>query len=97
MSEKTPTTAQDVARYVLGTFMVGAGVGYLTFARQPFQAQAPDWVPQDKDAVVLESEIVEIGLGLLLLLNKRYMAPMGVGLAAFYATVFSRQYPPVSQ
>ncbi len=68
--------------------MVGAGVGYLTFARKPFQAQVPDWMPQDKDTVVLESGIVEIGLGLLMLLNKRYKAPMGVGLAAFYAAVF---------
>lgn len=89
MSEKThTTTAQDAARYVLGTFMVGAGVGHLTFARKPFQAQVPDWVPQNKDTVVLESGVVEIGLGLLLLFNKRYKAPMGVGLAAFYAAVF---------
>ncbi|MVN76153.1 hypothetical protein GO988_07435 [Hymenobacter sp. HMF4947] len=89
MSEKTnTTTAQDVARYVLGTFMVGAGVGHLTFVRKPFQAQVPDWVPQDKDTVVLESGVVEIGLGLLMLFNKRYKVPMGVGLAAFYLAVF---------
>ncbi|MDO7885893.1 DoxX family protein [Hymenobacter cheonanensis] len=82
------TTLQNVARYTLGTFMVGAGVGHLTFARQPFQAQAPDWVPQDKDTVVLESGVVEIGLGLLMLFNRRHKVPMGVGLAAFYAAVF---------
>ncbi|QKG58087.1 hypothetical protein GKZ68_16535 [Hymenobacter sp. BRD128] len=82
------TTLQNVARYSMGTFMVGAGIGHLTFARQPFQAQAPDWVPQDKDTVVLESGAAEIGLGLLMLLNKRYKVPMGVGLAAFYAAVF---------
>lgn len=82
------TTLQNVARYAMGTFMVGAGVGHLTFAREPFRAQTPDWVPQDKDTVVLESGVVEIGLGLLMLCNRRYKVPMGVGLAAFYAAVF---------
>lgn len=88
MPAKANITAQDIARYVLGTFMVGAGVGHLTFARQQFRAQTPDWVPQDKDTVVLESGVAEIGLGLLLLFNKRYKVPMGVGLAAFYVAVF---------
>jgi uncharacterized membrane protein len=89
MSAETKTTPlQDVARYVLGTFMVGAGVGHLTFVRKQFQAQVPDWVPQDKDTVVLESGVIEIGLGLLTLFNKRYKVPMGLGLAAFYVAVF---------
>jgi len=86
--EPETTSLQNVARYVLGTFMVGAGVSHLTFVRRSFQAQVPDWVPQDKDTVVLESGVVEIGLGLLMLFNKRYKVPMGVGLAAFYAAVF---------
>jgi uncharacterized membrane protein len=88
LSETKTTAIQDMARYVLGTFMVGAGVGHLTFARKPFQAQTPDWVPQDKDTVVLESGVAEISLGLLMLFNKRYKVPMGVGLAAFYVGVF---------
>jgi uncharacterized membrane protein len=88
MPAKANITTQDIARYVLGTFMVGAGVGHLTFARQQFQAQTPDWVPQDKDTVVLESGVAEIGLGLLLLFNERYKVLMGVGLAAFYVAVF---------
>lgn len=86
--ETKTTTLQNIARYTLGTFMVGAGTGHLTFARKPFQAQTPDWVPQDKDTVVLESGVVEIGLGLLMLFNRRYKVPMGIGLAAFYAAVF---------
>lgn len=89
MLESSRTTSlQNATRYLLGTFMVGAGVGHLTFVRKAFQAQVPDWVPQQKDTVVLESGVVEIGLGLLMLFNKRYKAPMGVGLAAFYAAVF---------
>ena len=83
------TTLQNVARCLLGTFMIGAGTGHLTFARQPFQAQVPDWVPQSKDAVVLESGVVEIGLGLALIFcPRRYRIGLGVGLAAFYAAVF---------
>ncbi|TGE21297.1 hypothetical protein E5K00_13475 [Hymenobacter aquaticus] len=82
------TTLQDVGRGVLGAFMVGAGVGHLTFARVPFQAQVPDFVPMDKDTVVLLSGVVEIGLGLALLLARRRKVPMGLGLAAFYVLVF---------
>ena len=88
MPSKT-TTLQNVARCLLGTFMIGAGTGHLTFARQPFQAQVPDWVPQPKDTVVLESGVVEIGLGLALIFcPRRYRVVLGTGLAAFYVAVF---------
>lgn len=83
------TPLQNLTRNLLGSFMVLAGTSHLTFARREFQAQVPDWVPQDKDSVVLESGVVEIGLGLALLLTpRRYRAALGVGLAAFYAAVF---------
>ena len=83
------TTLQNIARGLLGTFMVVAGTGHLTFARQDFQAQVPDTVPEDKDTVVLQSGVVEIGLGLaLLLLKGKNRVRMGVGLAVFYAAVF---------
>jgi uncharacterized membrane protein len=83
------TTLQNVARGVLGTFMVFAGTGHLTFARREFQAQVPDFVPLDKDTVVLQSGVVEIALGMaLLLLKGKNRRRMGVGLAAFYAAVF---------
>ncbi|MDB5266988.1 MAG: hypothetical protein JWP58_28 [Hymenobacter sp.] len=83
------TTLQNVTRGLLGTFMVVAGTGHLTFARQEFQAQVPDFVPLDKDTVVLQSGVVEIALGLaLLLLKGKNRRRMGIGLAAFYAAVF---------
>ncbi|OGX89598.1 hypothetical protein BEN47_06865 [Hymenobacter lapidarius] len=83
------TTLQNVTRGLLGTFMVVAGTGHLTFARQDFQAQVPDFVPLDKDAVVLLSGVVEIGLGLaLLLINGKNRVRLGLGLAVFYAAVF---------
>ncbi|GGF05530.1 DoxX family protein [Hymenobacter cavernae] len=89
MLPENPTTPlQNAARGLLSTFMIVAGVGHLTFARQEFQAQVPDWVPLDKDMVVLQSGVVEVGLGLALLLWKSRRAEMGLGLAAFYALVF---------
>jgi uncharacterized membrane protein len=72
----------------MGTFMVVAGTGHLTFQRREFQAQVPDFVPLSKDTTVLASGVVEIGLGLALLLWKKRRVEMGLGLAAFYAAVF---------
>lgn len=83
------TTLQNVARGLMGTFMVVAGTGHLTFQRQEFQAQVPDFVPLSKDTTVLASGVVEIGLGLgLLALKGKNRVRMGIGLAAFYAAVF---------
>ncbi len=81
------TPLQDVARCLLGSFMVVAGTGHLTFVRREFQAQVPDFVPMSKDNVVLLSGVVEIGLALLFLKGKNRVR-MGLGLAAFYAAIF---------
>ena len=86
--ETHTTTLQNVARGLLGTFMVVAGTGHLTFARVAFQAQVPDWVPFAKDTLVLQSGVVEIGLGLALLFWKRRRVAVGLGLAALYVLVF---------
>lgn len=83
------TTLQNVTRTLLGTFMVVAGTEHLAFARQDFQAQAPNFVPLAKHTVVLQSGGVEIGLGLALLLKGKNHARLGLGLAVFYAAVFS--------
>lgn len=88
MSEVKTSTAQDIARCLLGTFMVGAGTGHLTFARYGFHAQVPDWVPQDKDQVVLESGVLEIAVGLSLIFATGIKKEIGIGLAGFYAAIF---------
>jgi len=90
MPEENQTTPlQDVARGLLGSFMVVAGTSHLTFQRRAFQAQVPDFVPLNKDTTVLASGVVEIGLGLgLLLLKDQNRVRMGLGLAAFYAAIF---------
>jgi uncharacterized membrane protein len=49
------TTTQDAARIALGLMLVTTGTSHLTFAREPFKAQVPPWIPLDPDTVVLQS------------------------------------------
>lgn len=79
---------QDLARILLGAFLVFAGTSHLTFARKDFQAQVPDWVPLDKDLTVVLSGGVEISLGLALVLWARQKKLTGVVAALFFAAVF---------
>lgn len=81
---------RHLAQTLLGSFMVLAGVGHLTFARVTFQAQVPPWVPLDADLVVLASGVVEIGVGLGLLLARRQprRALVGTATAALFVAVF---------
>ena len=82
------TAAQKVGRIVLGSFMIFAGVGHLTFARREFQAQVPTWIPVPPDVTVLASGAVEIGLGLAMIVATRRRAAVGWLLAAFFVAVF---------
>ena len=77
-----------VAAVVLGSFLTFAGVSHLSFARQEFQAQVPEWVPVDKDLVVLLSGVAEIGLGASLVLWRRRRVPVGLAAAAFFIAIF---------
>lgn len=91
MTSKSPaadSTPRTFARVVLGSAMVFAGVGHLTFARQDFQAQVPDFVPLDPDVTVLASGVVEIALGSSLILLKSRRAAIGLVLALFFVAVF---------
>ncbi len=52
------TLIQKGFRILLGTAMVLAGIGHLTFQRKEFQAQVPRWLPSNPsfmDFVVLSS------------------------------------------
>lgn len=79
---------QNFVRILLGIFMITAAFGHFTFQRHDFQAQVPNWVPLDKDLVVILSGIVEIALGLSMLFLKKYKLQVGIALAAFYVLVF---------
>ena len=79
---------QILFRVALGIFMVYAGISHLTFARAEFQAQVPNWVPMNKDLVVILSGMVEILLGSSLILLYKYPVIMGWILAIFFVLVF---------
>ena len=79
---------QDLARILLGLFLVFAGTSHLTFARSEFQAQVPDWVPLDKDLTVILSGIAEVSLGLALMLWAKQKKLTGLAAALFFIAVF---------
>ncbi len=89
LTTTTPdTTSRKIGRTALGLSLVFAGVGHLTFAREEFQAQVPDWVPVGTDFTVLASGVVEIALGgSLIFLSKRRVV-VGLIVAAFFIAVF---------
>jgi uncharacterized membrane protein len=82
------STPQTAARLLLGGVLVLAGASHLTFARQGFGAQVPDWVPFDVDDTVLVSGIAEIALGAALVALPKERRRLGVLAAAFFAAVF---------
>lgn len=76
------------ARWLLGTFLLLAGIGHLTWARAEFQAQVPRWLPLETDLVVVLSGFVEIGMGLALLLLKSRREQVGWAVAVFFLLIF---------
>jgi uncharacterized membrane protein len=89
MTKKLETTlTQNIFRIILALFMIYAGFSHLTFNRADFQAQVPDWIPLNKDLVVLLSGIVEMALGLGLAIWKKERARFGWALALFFVLIF---------
>ena len=83
------TPARKAARVALGAMLIFAGTSHLTFARKPFQAQVPPWIPIDPDKVVLASGVVEIALGATIALApERQRELVGTTAALFFTAVF---------
>ncbi|RFA12359.1 hypothetical protein B7R22_16320 [Subtercola boreus] len=81
--------ARTIARVLLGGALVFAGTSHLTFARDDFRAQVPEFVPLKTDTTVLASGVAEIGLGAALLLTRgRTRTAVGSIAAAFFVAVF---------
>lgn len=80
--------AQDAARIALGLVLATAGISHLSFARDAFKAQVPDWVPLSPDTVVLESGVVEILLGSALLFLPGRKIVIGRIAGAFFTCIF---------
>lgn len=73
----------------MGSGLILAGIGHLTFARKPFRAQVPNWVPLKKDDTVVYSGIAEIALGsALLVAPKKYRKQIGQIAASMFVAVF---------
>lgn len=79
---------KTIARILLGSFLMFAGLSHLFWAREAFRAQVPSWVPLDADFVVLASGVVEIALGLALVVLVRRRVALGWIVAAFFVAVF---------
>jgi uncharacterized membrane protein len=89
MKQKMKTTKlQNIFRIILGAMMIYVAIGHLSFSRIDFQAQVPDWIPLDKDLVVILSGIVEalLGLGMIFYTQKKVL--VGIALASFYILIF---------
>ncbi len=82
---------QNAFRILLGSAMVFAGIGHLTFLRADFQAQVPRWLPTSPafmDFVVLSSGVVEICFGLAMIFLVKHKITVGIVLAIFYVLIF---------
>lgn len=88
MENISTTKTQNFFRILLGLFMIMAAIGHFTYQRQEFQAQVPNWVPMDKDLVVILSGIVEMAIGLALVFMTNHKIKLGIFLAVFYVMVF---------
>ena len=82
------STAQNIARIILGVFLFSAGIGHLTVLRHEFLAQVPPWVPMNPDLVVILSGVVEIILGASLVFLAQQRTMVGWVVAAFFVAVF---------
>jgi uncharacterized membrane protein len=81
------STPRTVTRWLLGTTLLAAGLGHLTWLRQEFQAQVPSWFPVEADLVVVASGVVEIVLGTGLVVLPRYRVVLGWVTAAFFVVI----------
>lgn len=82
------TVLQHIMRVLLGLALAYAGVSHLTFNREEFLAQVPQWVPLDPDLVVILSGIVEIilGLGLIFFISQKVFFGLVTGI--FFILIF---------
>lgn len=83
------TWPQRIARWLLGSALLLAGIGHLTTGREEFLNQVPPWLPLDGDFVVVASGVVEIALGLaLIVVWGRWRVWVGWATALFFLAIF---------
>jgi uncharacterized membrane protein len=79
---------RTIGRVILGLFLLVAGIGHLSFGREEFIAQVPDWLPVSDDLVVVGSGVVELALGASLIALPRHRVAVGWIVAAFFVAIF---------
>jgi uncharacterized membrane protein len=88
---------RTAARWALAALLVAAGASHLSGSsesgpRRGYRVVVPDWAPRavgmDKDAIVVASGVVELGLGAALVALPRERARVGAAVAAFFVAVF---------
>lgn len=87
-AENITNRSQNIARILLGIFLLTAGITHLTVSRQAFQAQVPEWVPISKDLTVVLSGILEISIGIFLAFWVRRRVFWGWVAAIFFILIF---------
>lgn len=87
--DKSSSKGRTAARIALGAILVFAGTSHLTFARDDFRAQVPEFVPLKEDTTVLLSGVAEITLGAALLFAPSSLrGKVGGVAAAFFTAIF---------
>jgi len=80
--------ARTAGRIALGAILVLAGTSHLTFARDDFRAQVPEFVPLKEDTTVLLSGVAEISLGSALLFAPTSLrGKVGLLAATFFTAI----------
>lgn len=79
---------RELARWLLGLALIGAGAAHLSFRRAEFQAQVPTWLLIDADLVVVASGVAEMVLGLALVGLAKHRVLVGTVVAAFFVAIF---------
>jgi uncharacterized membrane protein len=89
MTSSPASTARTAGRIALGAILVLAGTSHLTFARDDFRAQVPEFVPLKEDTTVLLSGVAEISLGSALLFAPGSLrGKVGLLAATFFTAIF---------
>ncbi|MFJ4225160.1 hypothetical protein [Microbacterium sp. NPDC089695] len=82
---------RDILRWILAALLAAAGVMHFISTRG-FRLVVPDWATRvtrlDKDAIVVASGVVEVGLAAALVALPKERTRIGVATAVFFVAVF---------
>lgn len=83
---------RTAGRWGLAALLGVAGASHLTWGRRGYRIVVPDWATRvtglDKDAIVVASGVVEVGLAGALVALPRERRSIGWLVAAFFVAVF---------